>query len=604
VGEQGHPGRPSQQSRLVGEDVWTWERLCSSGYIELIDKDEEDNILLASYPSDVYQKADEYLKTIRSIVDPAHTLPSSGGSVESKFPTHCEIHPSMMYGIGASLIPFPDHNQSPRNCYQSNMSKQFIGVPFTNFRNMLSGKFHVLEYLQIPLTLSRAGAMIGYNNLPTGQNAMIAIMPAPYNEEDSLMMSRDAKERGFMASTLVVNHFVECHSQERFMKPVNPDITKGDFSKLGDDGIVPKGTCVKSGDVLICKIATDPQNASQHELFVTVYKDTFPAVVDKIVYGKTVEGFNFIRMMVVQRREPVIGDKFAARHSQKGTIGMIAPQIDLPFSERDGTSPDIVVNALAFPSRMTIAMLIELMTGRVAITKTQQYPSVLDVATVEDLDGVLKGATLNLEKEIETKFNKCLYDDMFGTAAQVDATAFRSFDLGVLIKELERCGITDMCSDRMYNGITGKLMNALVFRGPVYYGRMKHMVQDKMHARQRGGKSSITHQPLEGRRSGGGMRNGVQERDNFLGVGAPHVAQDRLFKQSDDHTLWVCDFCGLQASVKFVNGQLLEKRCNVCSTNQVSKVSIPFGTNLVFNELAGMGIFPRIITRGNSRALP
>jgi DNA-directed RNA polymerase II subunit RPB2 len=576
-----------------GEE-WTWERLCSSGYIEFIDKDEEDNVLLASYPSDVYNAADEIMKQLISATGQQPQSPIDISKL-GKIPTHCEIHPSMMYGIGASLIPFSDHNQSPRNCYQSNMGKQFVGVPFSNYRNMMSGKFHFMEYFQRPLTLSRGGCMVGYNDLPTGQNSKIVIMPGEYNEEDSIMMEKSAIENGFMTSAVCINHFIECHNQEKFLKPVNPDTTKGNYDKLGDNGVVKKGMKLTNGDVIVCKVLSDFQNSIQHELFVTVYKDTWDATVDKVIFGKTSEGFDYVRVMLIQRREPMIGDKFAARHSQKGTIGMIVPREDMPFSVTDGTTPNIVVNALAFPSRMTIAMLIEQMTGRAVVTKDKNSP--INIATMEDLNEVLDGKAIQLQ-------NKIVYDEMFygakGTlsrpGSEVDATAFRSFSLEVLAIELKRLGIPNLCSDRMMNGITGKMMNAIVFSGPVYYGRMKHMVGDKMHARQRGGKTSITRQPLEGRRIGGGMRNGVQERDNFLGVGAPNVAKDRLFKQSDDYSMWVCDICGLQANVKFVNGQMFGKKCDVCSSNQVSKIDIPFGTKLVMQELAGMGIFSRIMT--------
>jgi DNA-directed RNA polymerase II subunit RPB2 len=589
-------------------EVWTWERLCSEGYIEFIDKDEEDNILLASYPSQVYEKADSIVKTLKSVIGESKItvddLVKYRSSLEN-LPTHCEIHPSMMYGIGASLIPFPDHNQSPRNCYQANMGKQFVGIPFSNYRNFVCSKFHCMEYVQRPLTLSRGGNMVGYNNLPTGQNAMIVIMPGPFNEEDSIMMSKSSIDNGFMTSYLCTPYFAECQSHETFMKPSNPDPTKGCFDKLAEKtedyvradgvrvktfaGIVPRGTRLKHGDVMVCKAKTSFDSGVQHEIFVTVYKDIFDAVIDKVIVGKTSEGFDCVRIMTMQRREPIIGDKFAARHSQKGTVGMILPQVDLPFGT-DGRTPDIVVNALAFPSRMTIAMLIEQMTGRIAIT---QKPSPLKIATAQDLNDVLNKKVVDLTDSVE-------YDMMFNglkaVGTEVDATAFRRFSLDVLRTELKKCGIPNLCSDRMYNGETGEMFDALIFRGPVYYGRMKHMVQDKMHARQRGGKSSITQQPLEGRRCGGGMRNGVQERDNFLGAGAPNIAKDRLFTQSDDYAMWVCDICGCQANVKIVNGQLVEKRCNICSANQVSKVAIPYGTKLVMQELAGMGIFARIMT--------
>jgi DNA-directed RNA polymerase beta subunit len=555
---------------------YRWSELCSNGFVELIDKDEEENILLASYPSDVY----------------------SNGQGERKFKkyTHCEIHPSMMYGIGASIVPFADHNQSPRNCFQANMGRQAIGVPFSNYRNMLNGSFSVLDYIQRPLTLSRGGVMVGFNNLPAGINSKLVVMPHPFNEEDSIIMKRSSIQRGFMNSTKVYNFFIECRNQERLGKPVNPDPSKGDFSKIQDNGIVALHTRLRNGDVIASKIISNFEG-TESVIFPVVYKEQLEAVVDKIVYGKTDDGYDFVNVMVLQRREPIIGDKFAARHSQKGTIGMIVDDVDMPFDAEDGTSPDIIINSLAFPSRMTIAMLIELMTGTAVCTSElkAKFPSINSI-TVEDINN----------GGLDYMSNKVVYDHMFHGAqgtfenpgTPVDATAFRKFDFGVLKKELERLGIPGMCSKRMYNGITGKYMESLVFEGMIYYERLKHMVVDKIHARQRGGKTTITRQPTDGRRLGGGMRSGVQERDQFLGIGAPHIARDRLFTQSDKYAIFVCEICGMQANVKYIGGKIIEKKCDICSTNNVARVGIPYGTKLVMQELGGMGVFARILTKG------
>ena len=520
-----------------------WEKLCNSGYIELLDTDEELNTLIAHYPSQVTQDH-----------------------------THCELHPSLMYGVGASLIPFPDHNQSPRNCYQSNMTKQGMGMPFSNYQHHLSGKFHVLEYLQRPICVSRLGSIVGYNSLPAGQNAMVCIMPGPFNEEDSLMISKSSIQRGFMVSGLYISYFVEEKNREKFMKPVPGKVKMWNdynFDKLGDDGVVKKGTRVKNGDVLVNKLIVNSSGEVVSEkAYTTVYTETTEAVVDKIKFGKSGDGYNYVRVMVVQRREPVIGDKFAARHSQKGTVGMVVNDVDLPFT-RQGITPDIVVNALAFPSRMTIAMLVELLTGKVVCAP-------------------------GVKSEASDLIHNVSFQQLFGGNDHlVDATPFRKFDFAVIKNELRRLGITELCDEVMTCGITGKEFTSLIFNGPVHYQRLRHMVVDKIHARPRGQRTTITRQPTEGRRAGGGMRNGVQERDNFLGVGAPHIARDRLFMYSDRYMMWFCDVCGLQA---IYNEQTKEKRCNVCSTNKISQVMIPYGTKLVFQELQGMGIFPRIMT--------
>lgn len=555
----------------ISRGEMSWNKLCSDGIVELIDKDEEENVVLANYPSQVFESPGKY--------------------------THIELHPSLIYGVSANLIPFPDHNQSPRNCYQSSMQKQAIGIPQTNYKKFLYSKFHVLEYVQRPLVLSRIGVMLKFNLMPSGINAMTCFMPGKFNEEDSIMINKASVQRGFMVSHMYISFFVEAKNNDVFKRPdIHPDnvtcTTNGDndtkyvgythlltynFSKLCEDGYTPKGTRVEFNDVVICKITTLP-NGKQN-VYTQVYTEKIHAVVDRIEHGETDEKYKYVRVMVVQRREPMMGDKFEARHAQKGTLGMLVEAVDMPFN-RSGDIPDIIVNTLAFPSRMTIAMLIELITG-----KTLCYTSdILNDATCKDLNDALNEANGIIE------FNQMFHSS---DETQIDSTPFRRFSLPLIVKELRRVGVHMLCDDVFYNGTNGQRFKCLVFHGPIYYQKLKHMVIDKIHARARGPRTTIARQPTEGRKYEGGMRNGVQERDNFIGVGVPNIAKDRLFTNSDNYAMWFCDVCGLPA---VYNPQMKSGICKLCSTTKVSNVPMPYGTKLILQELAAMNIFSRVMT--------
>lgn len=709
-----------QVQKLVDKEM-SWTDLCNNGYVELIDKNEEDMILLASIPSEIGLKI------------------GMVGVVQEKFiqHTHCELHPSLIYGIGGSLIPYPDHNQSPRNCYQASMGKQAIGYPFYNYRQMPAGKFHTMGYVQKPLALSRAGHIIRYDELPAGQNAVVCVMPRYYNEEDSIEISQSAADRGFMVSYLWTVYYTQATNHEVFARPSDAKLlTSSAYSKLDHDGVVPPGTKITKGDVLICKLVIDPLTKKE-TVYTTTFSHVVDAIVDKVQIGVTGEGYPYVRVMVCQKRTPAIGDKFcvlpetevltldgwkyitdidlmndkvaqlntdthhveyvspvgkyvfphegemyhvsnnklemittmnhkmyvsmensnrmhiydphswklieasqvygknatyktmngavkvnsetdetiiyysgkiycievpshvfyarmngkemwtgnSARHGQKGTVGFLWNQADLPFSA-DGISPDLILNSLAFPSRMTIAMLIELLVGRVVTSPD------LEKYTIDDLSKALD-STLHFEDVDVDNHKEKVHDMFFASDGTADATPFRKFDLSLLRKEIKRLGIPDLCDEIMYDGITGKAYKSLIFKGPVFYQRLKHMTFEKVHARSRGGKTTITRQPREGRGQGGGLRCGVQERDCILASGGAKFARDRLFEQSDSFYMWVCDICGLNA---IVNEQTGHKECKVCATNKVSKIGIPYGTKLVHQELMGMNIVPRYIT--------
>lgn len=577
----------SHAKKLLAREL-TWSDLLATGTVELIDKCEEEFAIIAGYPSDFDDMAIE--DRIRY--------------------THCEFHPSLMFGIGGSIIPFPDHNQSPRNTYQSAMGKQAIGCPFTNYRQMMSGTFHTLQYLQKPLALSRAASIIGFDEMPAGQNAMVAVLPRPFNEEDSIEINQDSIDRGFMVSDKRLCYYAEISSEKNEVFGIPTDETcnkyRGDSSKLCSEGFPKPGTKIKDGDVVIGKMinieeqtndTTDSVGISSTKKFndkSIMYDHMWPSVVDRVQTGTTGDGYEYIRVTVCQRREPVVGDKFAARHGQKGTVGAKPRSVDLPFT-RSGMVPDIVMNSLAYPSRMTIALLIELWTG-----KAVSSSSPLHEITFFDY-GLGSGGMDADDPEVDEReaWDGIASDNFkaaFGHTKDsniIDATPFRkTFSVSIIREEMKKYGL-EFADEYMRDGVTGKLLKALVFYGPAYYQKLKHMVIDKMHARARGGRTTLTRQPKEGRAAGGGLRTGCMERDCILGQGAARFGRDRLMEQSDEFRMWVCSICGLPAHVE-QQGEI--KECRVCGTGDVSYIRIPYGSKLIIQELMAMNIVPRILT--------
>lgn len=600
------PFRVAEAEKLAAGEM-TWTQLLASGMVEIVDKAEEENCVIAGFPSELENLAKTKNPLLQKI-------------------THCEIHPSLMFGIGGSIIPFPDHNQSPRNCYQASMGKQAVGTPFTNFRQVMSGTFHTMEYTQKPLCLSRAGSIVKFDEMPAGQNAIIAVMPRPYNEEDSIEMSDASVQRGFMVSYKWTCYYSEIREERResfgIPQPETCDRIKGNTKNLTEEGFPKSGTIIKAGDVIIGKLVEneigDALVASKKKRFgdsSIVYDHAWPARVDKIQIGTTGDGYKYIRVMLCQRRAPVVGDKFSARHGQKGTIGRLVSVEDLPFDSQ-GVTPDIIVNSLAFPSRMTIAMLLELLSGKVIISSSPLH----EITVTEAINGeeAPKEKTKKPESgssKVSKKTPAAQYEshelsqefrDSFISPTDptcIDATPFRSAKsrgvsdsdeqrIDIIRKEMRKYGF-DSGDQSMTDGVTGKRLRCLVFFGPVFYQKLKHFVIDKVHGRARGGRTALMRQPKEGRALGGGLRIGVMERDCILAQGAASFERDRLMGCSDEFKMWVCDICGLQAHTE--NGGEI-RECKNCGTNKCSNIRIPYGTKLVNQELMAMNIVPRMLT--------
>tara|TARA_B100000524_G_scaffold317617_1_gene196729 strand:- start:1226 stop:3235 length:2010 start_codon:yes stop_codon:yes gene_type:complete len=525
------------------ETGFRWSECIANGLIEYIDTEEEETVMIAMSLTDLRPDNKMYRYT------------------------HCEIHPSMILGICASIIPFPDHNQSPRNTYQSAMGKQAMGVYITNYQLRMDTLAHVLYYPQKPLGITRAMKYLHFRELPSGINATVAIACyTGYNQEDSVIMNQSAIDRGFFRSVFYRSYRDEERAlrqngvevSERFENPSRETIEgmrKADYSKLDDDGLVTPGTRVSGDDIIIGK--TSPIEAKPEELMSaadaryerrdasTPLRSSEAGYVDQVLLTTNVDGRKFVKVRVRSVRIPQIGDKFASRHGQKGTIGITYRQEDMPFTS-EGITPDIIVNPHAIPSRMTIGHLVECLLSKVSSL----------------------------------------------TGDEGDATPFTSVTVDEISKFLQNFGYQKRGFETMYNGHTGRRLEAAIFLGPTYYQRLKHMVDDKIHARARGPVTLLTRQPMEGRGRDGGLRFGEMERDCMISHGVASIMKERLFEASDPFRVHVCELCGLIAIANLNKGSF---ECRGCRNKiRISQVFMPYACKLLFQELMSMQIAPRM----------
>jgi len=533
-----------------------WQFLIGQGLVEYVDTDEEECSMIAMNPSDLFHDRVQGEEGEKSV------------SYCSSY-THCEIHPSMILGVCASLIPFPHHNQSPRNTYQSAMGKQAMGVYATNFVVRMDTTAHVLFYPQKPLCMTRALEYMKFRDLPAGQNAIVAIASyTGYNQEDSIIMNQSAIDRGLFRSMYYRSYKEEAitkkdeKSPEEFIEKPGPDCNTraGDYSKLEGDGLIAPGEKVLGNDIIVGKTVTIPkiedgsgganstiaQKYTKRDASVSL-RGNEQGIIDQVMISTTLpKGNTFVKIRVRAMRVPQIGDKFASRHGQKGTCGMTYRQEDMPFTA-EGLCPDLIVNPHAIPSRMTIGHLIECLLSKVSAL----------------------------------------------TGTEGDATAFSSVTVDEISNKLWSHGYQKRGFEVLYNGHTGRKLNAQVFFGPTYYQRLKHMVDDKIHSRARGPYQVLVRQPMEGRARDGGLRFGEMERDCIIAHGAAQFLRERLYESSDPYRVHVCDYCGLIAIANLEAKTFECKRCK--NTTKISQIHLPYACKLLFQELMSMCIAPRIV---------
>ena len=476
--------------------------------------------------------------------------------------THCEIHPSTMFGVLASCIPFPEHNQSPRNCYQCAQAKQAMGVYVTNYANRMDKTAYVLNYPTRPFVDTRVMNMIQLNKIPSGTNVIVAIMThTGYNQEDSLLFNKGSLDRGLFVATILHTEKDEdkqkINGDEEIRCKPDPSKTKGmkfgNYNKVNNKGVIPENVLVENRDIIISKVTPIKENRNDHTKVIKfedqskIHRTTEETYVDKNYIDRNGDGYNFAKIRLRNVRKPVIGDKFSSRHGQKGTIGNIIPEEDMPFT-KSGVKPDIIINPHAIPSRMTIGQLKETVLGK----------------TLVELG-------------------------LFG-----DGTSFGDFKVEDICKELLKVGYEAHGNELLCSGLTGEQIECSVFMGPVFYQRLKHMVNDKEHSRSIGPMVNLTRQPAEGRSRDGGLRFGEMERDCMISHGASRFTRDRMYDSSDKYEVNVCRKCGLIASY---NDKLHIHHCRTCDNRtDFALVQIPYACKLLFHELTTMNVVPRVLT--------
>jgi len=489
----------------VLKNLLSWIDLVRMGIIELIDANEEENCFI--------------------IFDEKH----------AKKATHLEIFSSAILGAGASIIPYPEHNQSPRNTYESAMAKQSLGFSTPMMNTSTYVRQHFLLYPQTPIVTTKAMGLLGLDKRPAGQNCVVAVLPFDgYNIEDAIVISKASVDRGLGRTFFYRIYEAEAKQypggmRDNFEIP-NPDDNirgyKGEkpYRLLEEDGIIAAESNVVGGDILIGK-TSPPRFMEEYREFESsgpYRRDTSVSirpsetgVVDTVVMTQSNEGGKMFKVRVRDLRIPEIGDKFASRHGQKGVLGLLAKSEDLPYTA-DGISPDVLINPHAFPSRMTVGMMMESITGKAAALRGSKF----------------------------------------------DGSAF---------------------------------VGEKVFIGIVYYQKLHHMVADKIHARSRGQVQMLTKQPTEGRARGGGLRFGEMERDCIIAYGASMILKDRLLDESDKADIFVCERCGL---VAYHDVKQRRYVCRVCGDKgKISSVSVAYAFKLLLQEMQSLNITPRLMIK-------
>ena len=529
-----------QDIRDLTDQKMKFDDLVDNGVIEFLDVEEEESSMIAMKITDLVNNR-HYCTTY----------------------THCEIHPAMILGVAASIIPFPDHNQSPRNVYQSAMGKQAIGIYSTNFNMRMDTLSYLLFYPQKPLVVTQSMEFLKFKALPAGINAIVAIMCyTGYNQEDSVIMNQSSIDRGLFRSAFFRTYTSEQRIEsklknEQFEVPDRRQVSKyrmGNYGKLDCEGLIPPGTKVRGDDIIIGKTGLIQYDEDDEKAEIIKRKtDLSEAIrpseegtIESVMLTTNRSGYTIAKVKCRSVRIPQIGDKFASRHGQKGTIGMTYRQEDMPFS-MEGITPDIIVNPHAIPSRMTIGHLIECLNSK--------------VAALRGLEG--------------------------------DSTPFTSVTVDRIANHLHQLGYQKHGNETIFNGFTGRKVDMLIFFGPTYYQRLKHMVDDKIFSRARGPVQILTRQPTEGRARSGGLRFGEMERDCMISHGAALFLKERLMDVSDKYRVHVCQTCGLFA-VADIDSQTF--RCNLCKEDSagIVQATIPYACKLLFQELMAMHITPRI----------
>jgi len=554
--------------------------LIKNGYVEWVDAEEEEDSFIAIDAYKVPTRCAK-CKSLLSISDVSWvnmgeefdkvklqcTHCSNIFEIEPKLTkkhTHLEIDPIVILGACASLVPYAEHNSSPRITMGAGMAKQALGIGASNYRLRPDTRGHLLHYAEKPLVQTESMKFVNFNKRPGGQNFIVAVMSYHgYNMEDAVVVNRASIDRGLGRSTFVRTYKAEERrypgGQEDHFEIPSPDVrgARADTSYrhlTPDDGLITPEVEVGGGDVLIGK-TSPPRFLEEETDLLTPQKRRETSVtmrhgengwVDSVMLTESENGSKLAKVKVRDIRVPELGDKFASRHGQKGVIGLVEKQENMPFTA-DGLVPDMIINPHAIPSRMTVAHVLEMIGGKV---------------------GSLEGRL-------------------------IDGSPFKGEREDALRNALISGGLKHTGKEVMYDGITGKMIEAEIFVGCIYYQKLHHMVSGKMHMRARGPVQILTRQPTEGRSRQGGLRFGEMERDCLIGHGAAMVIKDRLLDESDGTVQYVCGNpeCG-HFAIMDRRGAL---RCPVCdNTSKIYPVQTSYAFKLLRDELLSLGVAMRL----------
>ena len=526
----GKPQLQKEHIKKLRKGEWKFTDLIKNGVIEMLDPEEEEDAYIAIWEKDL---------------TPEHT--------------HLEIAPAGILGISAGTIPFANHDQSPKVTHETSMAKQAISIPRPNYRIRPETSTYILHYPQKPLVTTKPLEIAGVSKRGFGQNAIVAVLAYEgYNIEDALIINKASIERGFMRGALYRIYEVEerryIASQTDEIRVPTDDVRGAKQKireKLGEDGIAWPGVEIYEDELIVGRVSPSEAGVPGAAVYVSgvrMLRDTSEKIrkgeggyVDTVVITTTKEGTTLVRAKLRQPRYPELGDKFASRHGQKGVIGLIVPQEDMPFDEY-GMTPDIILNPHSIPSRMTIGQLLESLAGDIAAK----------------------------------------------TGKSFDGTAFESDDwLEELVSIARKLGLNYYGEKTLFDGKTGKMLKTHVLMGPVYYQRLKHLAKDKLHARARGKVTVLTMQPTEGKARGGGLRLGEMERDALLGQGVSQFLNERFVESSDGIDVYVCSICGL---IGHYNPDRKRWQCPIHGDVEMHRLTMPYAFVLLINELMSLAV--------------
>jgi DNA-directed RNA polymerase II subunit RPB2 len=503
---------------------------------------------------------------------------------KSKYYTHLEIDPSLLLGVMGNQIIYPENNPFPRNSFSCGQSKQAVSVYHSNYQMRIDKMGVILNYGQIPLIKSRYLEYINNEEQPYGVNAIVAIMAyTGYNVEDAILINEGSVARGIFRTTYFSMYEAKEESSKvnGLMNSKFANIQKNnviklkqgyDYSMLDDHGMIKEGTQLNDKIMLIGKINSNLENKDVWIDDSVKPKKGQLGYVDKSFITLGEEGFNVAKVRIREERVPAIGDKMASRAGQKGTLGLIIPEEDMPFTA-DGLRPDLIINPHALPSRMTIGQIVESLLGKVCASY---------------------GA-----------FGDC-------TAFQVKGSNYSTY-APLLVK----AGYNSSGNQLLYNGMTGEQLQADIYIGPTYYMRLKHMVKDKINYRARGPNTALTKQPVQGRANDGGLRIGEMERDGVLAHGMSYFLNESFLVRGDEYYIAVCNKTGSLAIYNEARNLFLSPLAdgpvqfatNADGSMNIKNVSrfgrsfsilrVPYSLKLLIQELQVMNVQLRIITDDN-----